>query len=468
VSTATPRSRAGRWERLSVADLSNFVFERKGQVYTVAMAGVLDAGVLLGEDGEPDLATVRLLLAPRVQAVPRLCQRVHFTRWWQGLPVWVDCPVDLGQHVGPGPSLPDDAALAAVCGRLQSRPIPRDRPLWDLTLCPGPGARRVTMVLRLHHALADGVSGVRILRSLFDPDGTPAPAVTPRRPPPAPPSGWQLARDAWRTRVSRLATAITQAYRFPSRWRAAGLAARRTAVIARGGMPRSSLLGPVGTSRSVRLVGAELSGVRSLAHSVGCTVNDVLLGAVAEATTALLESRREPVPSALPVSVPVSLRGPEGGGGVEGNEVGVMRVLLPLAVSDPAERLRLIGRQARGAKEEARAAGTLEFTRSRLGTRVMDVFARHQHTIGLFVTNVPGPRQRLALGGCALREAWPLSALGGNVRIAVAALSYAGTLHVTVTVDADSCPDVDVFSHALASALSREPVRTADQVSPAS
>jgi hypothetical protein len=132
-------------------------------------------------------------------------------------------------------------------------------------------------------------------------------------------------------------------------------------------------------------------------------------------------------------------------------------VRLPLDTGDPADRLRRIATATRGAKLEARRAGTMELTRTRLGTRVFEVLSRHQRTVGLFVTNVPGPVERPTLGGARLRQAWPLSVIAGNVRLAVAALSCAGTLHVTTTFDVRSCPDADVFITTLATALTRPP-----------
>ena len=87
------------------------------------------------------------------------------------------------------------------------------------------------------------------------------------------------------------------------------------------------------------------------------------------------------------------------------------------------------------------------------GTRLFDVVSRHQRTVGLFVTNVPGPRGRLSLAGAPLVHVWPLSLIAGNIRVAVAALSYAGELSLTTTWDARSCPDAEVFTRALEAAL---------------
>lgn len=425
------------------------------------MVGLLDSGPFLDDAGEPDLAGLRRLLAPRVDAVARLRQRVHFTRWGQGLPVWVDCPVDLDVHVRRGPRLDGDAALVSLCEQLLSAPLARDRPLWDLLVCPGPTSGQVAVVLRLHHAVADGVSGVRMMRALFDPaEGPGAPAATAgpdlvrARTPHRAPSGWELALDAWRTRGARVLDTLTHLGRLPSLWRDLARGAVRTVSIARGAMPSTSLLGPLGARRSIRVVTVDLAQLRSVAHTAGATVNDALLSAAVHAAGALLVWRGEPLPPHLPVSVPVSLRDADDRLDAHGgNQVGVMRVLLPLGEDDAMDRLRRIAATTRRAKSEARAAGTLQLTRSRLGIRAMDVIARHQRSVGMFITNVPGPSERLSLGGAQLLHAWPLSIIAGDVRFAVAALSYAGGFSVTLTVDAASCPDVDVFAHALEESL---------------
>jgi WS/DGAT/MGAT family acyltransferase len=400
---------------------------------------------------------LRDLLGPRVVAVPELNRRVHLTRWGEGLPVWIVSPADLTVHVRPGPPMSTLRDVETLAGDLMGRPLPRDRPLWDLTVCAGPGPDVVTVLLRLHHALADGVRGVRLLRSLFD-TPTPPPravaAVTERVP-----TRRELHKDAWRARAAGLRRLGTLPRRLPAITRMLATGAIRTAAMVHGSLPPTSLLGPVHTARTVRLVTADLADVRATAHVQGATVNDVLLAGVAAGATALLTTRGEALPPRMPVSVPVSLRGkpsdtqrqdafPDGG-----NQVGVMLVPLPLDIADPAQRIRRIAAATRQAKHEARRAGTLELTRTRLGTRLMGLLAQRQHAIALFVTNVPGPAEPLHLAGAQLRKAWPLTGLGGNVRTSIAALSYNEVLHVTVTADTASTPDLDTFATALQETL---------------
>jgi hypothetical protein len=63
------------------------------------------------------------------------------------------------------------------------------------------------------------------------------------------------------------------------------------------------------------------------------------------------------------------------------------------------------------------------------------------------VSNVPGPREPVTLGGVPVAAAVPL-AVGeaGNLTVTALALSYAGTLTVTLIVDPDRVPDLDVLT----------------------
>jgi diacylglycerol O-acyltransferase len=68
--------------------------------------------------------------------------------------------------------------------------------------------------------------------------------------------------------------------------------------------------------------------------------------------------------------------------------------------------------------------------------------------INLFVTDVPGPADALRLGGARLLATVPVAPLTGAVPLGIAALSYAGTLHVGINADA-AITDVDVLRDAM-------------------
>ena len=431
---------AGGRERLTAADASNYVMDAPDQVNAFLMAGVLAPGGSVNSEGEPDVAAMRSAVRELIPELPRLSQRVVADG--RGF-AWESASLDLAGHVrvtGPVDGL---QGLEALCARLMVTPLPLDRPLWELLLVPGVAPRRVGIVFRLHHAMADGLAAVRLVEVLLRPIGPtggtevaapPVPAAladtaTPSvSPVPAVP-----ARRGIRTRMRTLA----------SGW-------ERTRAMFRRAVPPTVLLGPIGPRRGVAFVDTSLDALATGADTAGATVNDAVLAATVAAVEAALRARGEPVPRVLPASVAVALAER----GRSGNAVGVMLMPLPTGESDPSVRLSRIAELTRARKADARSRGSLELTRTRLGTMLFRRLVRYQRLIVMFVTNVRGPRHPLALAGAPLERVWPLSAIQGNVRIGVAALSYAGTLGCAVHCDADAISP-DVFAAALADEFER-------------
>jgi diacylglycerol O-acyltransferase len=68
--------------------------------------------------------------------------------------------------------------LLELCGRLHSTRLAWERPLWETHVIEGLRDGRVAMYSKLHHALVDGVSAMRLLQSVLstDPDQRDMPA----------------------------------------------------------------------------------------------------------------------------------------------------------------------------------------------------------------------------------------------------------------------------------------------------
>ena len=399
------------------------------QVNAFLMAGVLAPGGPVGPDGRPDVAAIRSGIAALVPSVPRLAQRV--VREVRGY-AWEDVALDLERHVRLVDAVDGLPGFERMCARLMVTPLPLDRPLWELLLVPGVEPGRAGLVMRIQHAMADGLAAVRLVEVLLHATGAASDAATttsalaaPEHPP--------TPQTTLRTRLRTLA----------SGWE------RTTAVFHRA-VPRTILLGRIGPRRGVGFVDTPLDALAAGADTVGATVNDALLSAVVAAAEAALRERGEPVPAILPASVPVALPGR----GRSGNSVGVMLVPLPTGEPDPATRLRSIAELTRARKTDARARGSFELTRTRFGARMFMRFVRYQRLIVMAVSNVPGPRHPLALAGARLERVWPLGPIQGNVRLGIAAISYDGMLRCGVHCDADAI-SADVFGRALADEFER-------------
>jgi diacylglycerol O-acyltransferase / wax synthase len=412
-------------ERLSAADASNVEIDSPDQVNAFMLVGVLGTGGFVAGTDHVDLGRLREAVAERIgeaarPGLERFAQRVGLEH--RPL-VWQPCVPDLAWHIRLTDPVAGRQGLSGLAARLMTEPLPLDRPLWELLVVPGASEGGVGVILRLHHCVSDGVGAIRLVQQLFGEPVTASARVASRAP------AAEARRNVLRTVFH---------------------GTRRMVAVLRARIPPTVLLGPIGARRGVGLVDVELAALSAAARRRGATVNDALLAAAAVAVESALRADAQPVPEVLPASVPVAL--PDRGS--SGNAVGVMLVPLPLGEPDPEARLSRIAASTRQAKDVARAQGTLEITRTRWGARLFARLARRQRLVALFVTNVRGPTERLLVAGAPLERAWPVAPIQGNVRLGIAAMSYAGRLGVAIHADGEAIR-VDVAREALARELAR-------------
>jgi WS/DGAT/MGAT family acyltransferase len=329
---------------------------------------------------------------------------------------------------------------AAVAGE----PLPRSRPLWSATFVTGLADGRTGLVIVMNHVLADGIGGLAVLAQLVD-EGPGRPAATAETgafPVPAPRAG-ALAADAWACRARRLADLAGTV-----RTVRQGLAELGGARPPRQ-LPPTSLNQPTGPRRRLEVIPADLAAVHELGHAHGGTVNDVFLAAIAGSLRALLASRDEQLDS-VTISVPVSARR-EAAAGQLGNQIGTMPVTLPTGggLAGRIARTAAITRQRKTAAHGASVALLGPPLRLLAAVGLLQWFTNRQRLVHTFATNLRGPEQPLTFAGAQVQAVIPVPATTGNVTVTFAALSYAGTLLITVLSDPSRVPDVAVLTAAL-------------------
>jgi diacylglycerol O-acyltransferase len=442
-----------RIDRLGPGDLLTLWAEEPTTPMHIGLVGLLDPEPLVDEHGRLRLDELRGAIEARLVRAPELRRRIRWTGFGQGRPAVVDDQdFAIARHVT-AVDLPglDERGLWTWCANRALEPLDRDHPLWRVTLVTGLASGQVGLLVVLHHAVADGISGAALAERLLDP----APATTlPRRrwQPTPPPGPLTLAVDAIITRWGAIVAAL---WHLP-RTRAAIRAARRDAAAAQAAAtqraPTTSLQHPISRRRRLAVIGRPLQQVKQAGH--GATVNDVLLAAVAGGLQRLLTSRNEPVQGLeLRVSVPVGA--PAGTRNAGGSTP--MIVPLPVGDLDPADRLARVVAITRAAK-----AGRDRSNRGLLASpllpdsllRLATLWLRRRggRLVNLFVTNVPGPAKPLWLGGARLQTAVPVAPLVAGVPVAVAALSYTGQLFISIQVD-DAMVDLDILAAGVAETL---------------
>jgi diacylglycerol O-acyltransferase len=339
-----------------------------------------------------------------------------------------------------------------------SHRLDRDKPLWEAWVIEGLPDGRWAMLSKLHHCMADGVSGTDLLAVVLD-----LSAIA-ELPPPEPwqpahaPSALHLAASAIGRQLTepvRIAPSLVAAARSP---RATVEAARR---FSRGVVQYvadvvptqpTSLSGAAGMHRRWRTTSVPLDDVRAVRKALGGTVNDVALAAVTNGFRDLMTFRSEqPGPRSVRTLVPVSTREP-GQESIRDNRVSAMLVDLPVHLADPVDQLRAVQLALARHKATGEAAAGDQVTRAArhlpfelVGPVLRAAFRLPQQYLTTVTTNVPGPPFPLYAFGRPMLEAYPYVPIGDRLRIGIAMFSYCGRLSFGVTSDAATTPDADVL-----------------------
>jgi hypothetical protein len=170
-------------------------------------------------------------------------------------------------------------------------------------------------------------------------------------------------------------------------------------------------------------------------------VNDVVLTAIAGALHTCLERRGEQV-DAIVVGVPVAIRRTATVREL-GNRIGEIRAAIP-TFGDAVERLERVSNVMQARKRAAmRLSAASAVVRAIDALGAYEWYMRRQRFLHTVVTDLPGPAHSMTFCGATITDVLPLAVGGGgNVTVTFAALSYAGTLAITVTADPDAMPDL--------------------------
>jgi diacylglycerol O-acyltransferase len=214
--------------------------------------------------------------------------------------------------------------------------------------------------------------------------------------------------------------------------------------------PDTPLNVEIGPHRRFAFLREELDDFRLVKNAFGGTVNDVVLTVVSGGLQKWLRSRGTRTEGLeLRALVPVSIRTHEQKGHL-GNQLAVMRGPLPVYVEDPIARLKVVRASMDGLKESKQALGAevLAGVQNFTPPTVMAQASRLNFSTRLFnllVTNVPGPQIPLYVLGRELQDIFPLAFLPRNHALAVAIMSYNGSMDFGLLGDYDAMHDLDAF-----------------------
>ena len=431
----------------------------------------LKIAVLDPPAGAIDLDALSRWLVLRLDAMPALRRRVQPIPWALHHPVWVsDRPVDPRQHCfyhrlrDPGTM----HELHEVIGRIASTPLHRDVPLWELHLVEGLEGGRVAVVVKIHHALADGVAANAMLGNVADQNPLGAPRPSPQVVDDHTPAPRELAWLGVRDGVAR-------AVQLP------GLLARTVAALVRlvrrerpddPDVPRPVLDTPstpfnsaLTSRRSFSTLSLPLDDLRAVKSAHGVTLNDVVLCVVGGALRRYLLQRDALPARTLTCAVPVSTEPADRAPRLRGNLVSNFFTVLGTDQADPVERLHRVHRTTVEAKRVQQTLGAemlrawLEFSPPGPATVVMRLYswlraARwHPSPVNVVVSNVPGPRVPVTIDGTPMTDIYSVGPILEGIGLNVTVWSYVDRMNFTLLACPDLLPDLDELVGELRPAL---------------
>jgi WS/DGAT/MGAT family acyltransferase len=445
-------------ERLSALDASFLAVEGPAapmHVGFVALFDPPDAG------SPPSFDAVFAHIAGRLEHASRYRQRLAGVPLGIHDPVWVDdAGFDPAAHLLRG----DGTDLDALVDDVLSSPLPRDRPLWQMTIAVLPD-RRLALVGKMHHCMVDGTAVAELGKLLLDaePDGwrtelPDAPPAAAR----APSGGERLARALVERAgdVAALALAPARVATSPRRLRglpgALGGGARTLAHTVLPLAP-STALNSAGSARRhhVRLA-RPLADVRAVRRRFGVTPNDVVLAACAGALRRFA-LRHGDVPRTLKAMVPADVRSSEDAAGT-GNRISFLFIPLPCDEPDPVARLAAVGRATAQRRRDGEAEDVDAAFRvlARTPPPVQHTLARafaHPRLFNLTISSVPGPAVPRYLRGCRLRHVHSAVPLTGRHAVSIGIVTVAASACFGITADARTLPDADALGSDLGAAV---------------
>ncbi len=378
-------------------------------------------------------------------------------------PYWEDDPqFDLDRHVErvrlAQPA--GHAELEDFIGQMMSEPLDYEHPLWKFYLIEEFDKGSV-VVARLHHAIADGIALMHVLLSMAstDPD---APLPKPWRAKKIrslpTPQGHDSEPFFRIDRLADLATDLVgkvsdEGFKLITDPKYARKQARLgvSAAVALGRLvlrppdPHTVFKGQPGfRKRASWSEPLSLDSVKQVGHALNGTVNDLLLSAVAGALRHYIQRRGHSV-NELNIRgvIPVNLR-PLDFAGQLGNQFGLVFLSLPIGIANPLERLQELKRRMDGLKstpEAAVAFGVLKIFGA-VPEAIQDIGVSIFDTKGSAVmTNVPGPKQQLYLGGAPVGAVMAWVPQSGRVSLGVSIISYNGKVWLGIATDEEMVPD---------------------------
>jgi diacylglycerol O-acyltransferase / wax synthase len=349
--------------------------------------------------------------------------------------------------------------LCSLVANLHAQPLNRKRPLWEAYIIDGLETVKgfpmgsFAVMLKVHHSVMDGRTGMAIFNSLhsihpdpklavdgFNFDDYPTLELTHNL------TTSQIVRRAYINNIKRTGNLIRIIAKSAATYADVKLAFRNNDVKSLH-KPKTRFNGPISPRRIVDRINLPIEGINTIKSVFkGETLNDVALTIIGGALRRYLLNKEELPESSLVAGVPIDVRRDEDRD-VKGNLINVMNISLRTDISNPIERLSLLHNESKSGKTFAHLlgdhsihelldnlyAGLISWgVRTAVDSGLMEKFPPANNTI---VSTVPGTRTPVYLAGAKLLESFGMGPLIPNTGL----FHSVGTTYDHMTIAFTAC-----------------------------
>jgi diacylglycerol O-acyltransferase len=344
--------------------------------------------------------------------------------------------------------------LLELCGRLHSTRLALERPLWEIHVIEGLRDGRVAMYSKMHHALIDGVSSMRLIQSVLSEDAekrgmAPTWSAEHARKPSRnrdKDGGHEIDHASFGLPVGALRAALSVSAE------AAGLPGALVRTLSRGMRNETSALSLYAprTIINKRITGSRrfaaedwpLERLKAIGKASGTTLNDVVLAMCSGAMRTYLDELGALPDTSLVAMVPVGLKAKnsQSASASGGNAVGAVMVRLGTDQPDPAARLQGIHDSMQDGKEALSTMTPAQImAMSALGLApavlapMLKLEGLTRPPFNLIISNVPGPKKPLYFNGARMEGMYPLSIPIHGMGLNITCTSYSDNIGFGLT-----------------------------------
>jgi len=353
-----------------------------------------------------------------------------------------------------------DKELRDVVARMHANLLDNDRPLWEFHLIEGLAGRRFAFYIKIHHALADGITFGRWIENCS--------ATTPRARSVKP--IWACGsepQEAGEDQVSLVQMVFDGAKVLGGGLRTAlGVAAIARRMLLRRfvdqddhvalplSAPRTSLNVSTGAARTLAFAKYPLDRLKAIGKARGGTINDVVMTMCDIALSHYLEKHGDTPRGSLVAYMPVNVRTEEEGG--DGNLVTLLQVKLASSHRDPLSSLDEVRESIASAREVFSGATRPAVQYYSLLVALFSLFEEFTQlgrlippVNNLVISNVPGSRVRRYVKGAEAVAMYPVSTLPPMTALNVTCCSFAGTIYFGLIAGRSAVPDLPLLAEYL-------------------